>query len=272
MGRTDHHRSRPAAWACLAAACFLTAACGREEPREAVATASTQRDAIEIAAALERSDVPRVRVSSRREGGRELHDVSVPSVAAPASRLALSELGLPRPQRDLASDESAFFPTRADDAARERRRRATALERALELLDGVSVASVVVAEPFSPDATGRQTATPRLLVTIRTAGLAGTAAETPLRDRVMLAVRAAFPEVDPDADATVLVSGGAGGSSSQAAKAAMAQAPGATHLPTRAGAGPGTIDRALLAVTVAAMLTLAWLQWRSFQRGTGGRA
>ncbi len=237
-----------------------------------IATTATQREAIEIAAALEQSDVPRVQMNVRRAGGRDLHEVSAPTIAASVSRLALAELGLPRPRPEVASDESAFFPTRADEAARERRRRAAALERALELLDGVSVASVVVAEQPSKDAAGRETPPPRLLVTIRTAGIAGTPEETALRDRAMLAVRAAFPDVNPTADATVLVSGGAGRLQSAAAKAAMAQAASTDDRQGRDLSGLSTFDRALMAVTVAAMLALAWLQWRGFRRNAGGNA
>lgn len=272
MGRTDQERAGRGVWLCIAAACWLLPACEREAPREVIATATTQREAIEIAAALEQRDVPAVRVEERRSGGREQHAVTAPASAAAASRQTLADLGLPRPTREGSSDEPSVFPTRADETARERRRRAAALERSLELLDGVTVASVVVAEAQG-EATGRAAPRPTLLVTLRSAGLAGTPEESPLRDRAMLAVRAAFPDVNPATDATIIVAGTA---SERAERSPEARATTGVAASTKehgdSASGLTPLDRTLMAFTVAAMLTLAWLQWRSLRRATGGRA
>lgn len=240
-------------------------ACERDAPREVIATAATQREAIEIAAALEQRDVPAVRVEERRSSGRVRHAVTTPAVAATTSRRMLTELGLPRPPREQAGDEASIFPTRADETARERRRRAMALERSLELLDGVTVASVVVAEAQG-DATGRAATRPTLLVTLRSAGLAGTPAETPLRDRTVLAVRATFPEIDPATDATIIVAGTA--AERVGTTTAMNSMAASTTPHDERTSGLTTLDRTLMAFTVAAMLTLAWLQWRSLRRAT----
>jgi type III secretory pathway lipoprotein EscJ len=265
----DQERAGRGVWLCIAAACWLLPACEREAPREVIATATTQREAIEIAAALEQRDVPAVRVEERRSGGREQHAVTAPTSAAAASRQTLAELGLPRPTREGSSDEPSVFPTRADETARERRRRAAALERSLELLDGVTVASVVVAEAQG-EATGRAAPRPTLLVTLRSAGLAGTPAEAPLRDRTMLAVRATFPEVNPATDATIIVAGTAA-ERVEATTAMKAMATSTTPRDERTS-GLTPLDRTLMAFTVATMLTLAWLQWRSLRRATEGRA
>lgn len=272
MGRTDQERSGRGVWLCIAAACWLLPACEREAPREVIATATTQREAIEIASALEQRDVPAVRVEERRSGGREQHAVTAPTSAAAASRQTLADLGLPRPTREGSSDEPSVFPTRADETARERRRRAAALERSLELLDGVTVASVVVAEAQG-EATGRAAPRPTLLVTLRSAGLAGTPKESPLRDRAMLAVRAAFPDVNSATDATIIVAGTASERAERSPGARAATGVAAStkeHGDSASGLTP--LDRTLMAFTVAAMLTLAWLQWRSLRRATGGRA
>lgn len=269
MGRTDQDRPGRGAWLCIAAACWLLPACEREAAREVIATAATEREAIEIASALERIDVSDVRVEERRSGGRERHAVTAPTDAAAVSRQRLADLGLPRPAREGASDESSIFPTRADETARERRRRAAALERSLELLDGVSVASVMVAQAQG-EATGRTSPRATLLVTLRTTGLAGTPAETPLRDRATLALRAAFPEVNPASDATIIVSGAAPEPSRAATRETMGTAPAEGR-----GDGPSGLhafDRVLMALAVAAMLTLSWLHWRWSRRATGVRA
>ena len=227
MRHANVHRQLSRTAFCVVIAAILPlAGCSGDESLEQVASVSTQREAVEVVSALEQSDVPGVRLvheNASPESGE--YRILAPSDSLPFARIALAELGLPRPDTArTAGTRDSIFPTRADDVSRQLALRGATLARDIELLDGVATASVQIIQPASASLVSREQPPPRMLVVARCVGALSEAREFSLREAITRIALTAEPSLDASQGLTILLSGREGPLFSPAAKLAIAQA------------------------------------------------
>ncbi|MBS0197125.1 MAG: hypothetical protein JSR77_10235 [Planctomycetes bacterium] len=122
-----------------------------EEPREDLVTVESETQAIQIQTGLEARGITQPTKRASSKGTRAGWVISVPAASGATARAALAELGLPREsQAGYESLSTGLVPSAAQERAMLAHAAAGELAKALEVLEGVVAARVLVTLPEAP--------------------------------------------------------------------------------------------------------------------------